>query len=188
MPTEAVQWITSCGHGLFLKHVCSGTFLTHKQAFLKNFLKRNGSACKRMTAAAYDPKSSLFYRGGADTFLYRTRLQLLQSPQASAVALPLPLSPPPSTRTTTTLPTPCPPPSYLTWRWSCCFPSWAGHWVWRIRPLASGQVRRWAAPRLPASSWWSAHWLPSDWIPPSPAWRRLASAPWFTVSSFLRWL
>lgn len=60
MPTEAVQWITSCGHGLFLKHVCSGTFLTHKQAFLKNFLKRNGSACKRMTAAAYAQKALFF--------------------------------------------------------------------------------------------------------------------------------
>ena len=45
---------------MFLKHVCSGTFLTHKQAFLKNFLKRNGSACKRMTAAAYAQKALFF--------------------------------------------------------------------------------------------------------------------------------
>ena len=132
----------------------------------------------------------LLHRQGAGTELEAVQFDF-RWVQASAVTLPLPLSPPPSTRTTTTLPsTPCPP---LSWHWHgddrAVSHHGPGHWVWRIRAFGIWAVYGGERHQdCRASSWWSAHWLPSDWIPPSPAWRGLASPPWFTVSSFLRWL
>ncbi len=55
--------------------------LSHAQAGFPEELPQEKRFClQKNDDGCICPKSSLFYRGGANTFLYRTRLQLLQSP------------------------------------------------------------------------------------------------------------